>query len=731
MATKYCDHGAYGAGSVVGSTSGSSTTLVVESVSSGIVGIGSVLSGAGITPGTVITGFVSGTHGGVGSYTMSAAMTISSGTAISCKHASPLKTPLTWALPQEGDGSTTTGATASAVISLDMSTWTFVSGSSSFSVMGGTSFSVGAGANSATVCQYSATLTTMIDNIVACINTYGTNATVNFPEGWYAHKINNAVFARRTGNTLEIMTRSGSAAWNGLIGVTFTNVTNAANGVWAGGSGGCWGWIANDISNFLPSSIGVFGYGLWTPLGPLAGKLSPGDNIILRSAKEIYYSAAGTGTRPTAGTNGGTLAAPVIFTVDDSTVWADGSNPQIVFLFSPSHYGPGIIIGGAGVYNQLIAKKYNSTLYGVKIRIAGTVGHANAWPCILSCLGGSVVEGVELDTTETTTYNHAAYVETRGESTYYPGVIKHFRVATKSSVALAKISNTYDASLLLVNGSFAASYAAAHPGVISMDQTYARKQVVFDQCQFTGFVANSNLYNGALTNSDGQRIILRNCDFGNVSVRGPYVSGQPATFLGGDPYVKHVSSYSQYGARDFSVDAPSGTVEWNSSRSYPTLNASRLDGGGAWSILATPAVSSTYCHATFPLMVPRIGKINTLAAGSRTATVHIAVHENLSFSKASIAARFEYIDTSGKYCVVDTYDPLGAALTSDAGSVWSSEASGKVYYGFTAQNFNKYKITAALPDVQTGTEIGCFISLHAAVPNNSYGTFIDPEIDLV
>ena len=131
MSTRYVDHGCYG--DFVGTGSISGTTLTISAVTSGQLGIGSELSGTGIAAGTVVTALGSGL-GGTGTYIV-ASQTVSS-TTITGKYGQPLAVPYTWGVPQDGDGTASTPATASATVSVDMSGWTFTSGSSTFSVMG-------------------------------------------------------------------------------------------------------------------------------------------------------------------------------------------------------------------------------------------------------------------------------------------------------------------------------------------------------------------------------------------------------------------------------------------------------------------------------------------------------------------------------------------------------------------------------------------------------------------
>ena len=124
----------------------------------------------------------------------------------------------------------------------------------------GAPITIGAGATSGSNAQCSATYSTMLANIAAAIN-FCSNVTANVPAGWTAGKVYNTVYARANGNNLELMTRAGSASWNTLVALSFTNVTgSSADG--PTDQADAWGLLFNHRSTIWPGS-GIRWFTVW------------------------------------------------------------------------------------------------------------------------------------------------------------------------------------------------------------------------------------------------------------------------------------------------------------------------------------------------------------------------------------------------------------------------------------------------------------------------------------
>lgn len=728
MTDKYVDHGAYGDAVVTGSISG--TTLTVTAVTSGKLGVGSTLTTVGgLTNDTYISALGTGL-GGAGTYTVNNSQTVAS-TTITGKYAHPLNIPLAWGVPQEGDGSASTPATASATVSIDMSTWVFTSGSSTFSVMGCTALTVGAGANSATNAQYSATLTTMIDNMATAIN-LATATIVNRPSNWFAHKVRDAVYARRSGNSLELMTRSGSASWNSLVAMTFASVTNSSSASWSGGSGGCWGYLFHHRQlTMWPSAIANPNYGVigGGSMAPLAGYAAPGDVIHMRTGKEIAFRIT-TGTTCSTSFNG-TASAEVEYRVDAlQTVWtADPANSIIKLTRPETGYSPGALslsmgratIGGFVFLNApRTADGSRSFVMEVGYTAAGSDGFN---------LSGSAdyrqrIKGVAMLSKVSGIHDPLLMQQgTGGGTTVFEDCRLDCRRVAAASVVGTFYSNTpvnMEFHGVEFNGTTGAS---AHTGIFNANQL--QMGIVAQNCTFVGFVSGSKLMQPTPAYFDFNFAFL-GAQLGNVDLRGPVMGGagyQNRRGLFG--LVVEASDPN----RDFVCDQWQGFTEWNSKRSMPTANARLHDDVTPWSLHVVPAQNGTNILAAIPYLGPTLSKLNELADGARTVTAHIAIADTLAWTRREIEMVVTYIDTTGVQRTETTYDVAGSALAAST-LTWSAESGGKVSFvdgGTVLHDKYKLELTTAYA-IKTKSIITIQFKFRSTVTNTTQGVFIDPEV---
>jgi hypothetical protein len=723
MATRYCDHGAYGAGVVTGSIS--TTTLTVSAVTSGIINVGSQITGTGIADLTYVTALGTGL-GGAGTYTIAPSQTVAS-TSITCINANPLNIPLTWAAPQDGDGTATTAATASATVSVDMSTWTFTSGSSTFSVMGCTALTIGAGANSATNAQYSATYATMLANIVAAINLATANS-VNIPVGWTANQVRNTVYARVSGNNLELMTRAGSASYNTLVALTFTNVTGSSSQSWASGSGGCWGYLMNPLYAMLPSAVARYTYGIWCG-APLAGVLNGGDVVNIRSGKRIYVHSIivfDGFTIPAMGS----YNIPVDFVIDTSVVWSDGADPILLMdqIFNGNNYAT--VFGfQPNCYARILGTKYSSGLRNLKL--LGRSGSASAGGVYIHPRGNvyirqmhlehlTVAGAVQIGGILDSSGGHAAVLEDCYFKGYNSnGAVVQPYVMPGGGGAGWWIDIVFNGCLFEYLGSI------AHTGVLG-GAGYGTVSYVLNGCTFTGFVTGSELCNTGFASSIANinmEVQVISCNLGGITRRGAYYNGVAMRASDAVPYIS-VSTNAP--SADFSTDTPRGFIEWNSSQIFPKLNATLLNGVTKWSMRVRPSRTAGALRYTRNLYVPPIHKVNTLGTGVRTAIVNLLLDTTLTgWTDRDIWLILTYVKSDGvTTSSVSTVNGSGASLAS-SGAAWDTTQfndSGII-------NYNKHEISITTPDsVMDGTLMTVDIVINKTVSNATQGLFIDPEI---
>ena len=729
MASKYCDHGLYSAGVFTGSTS--TTTLTVSAITSGSVCIGQRITGTGVAANTFITANGTGL-GGTGTYTISVSQTVAS-TTLTGLHGVPQNAPVAamWGVAQEGDG-TALGAATPATVAVDMSTWTFTSGTSTFSVMGCTALTIGAGANSATNAQYSATYATMLANIVACINLATANV-VNVPAGWVTSQVRNTVYARANGNNLELMTRAGSASWNTLAALTFASVTGSSTQNWASGAGGAWGYLCNFYNvTMWPSAMGMATYGLWgQTVFPLAGTIDPGDVVNLRSGKSIQLTG---NSSPVAQMRSmGSAASPVIFLVDNSTIWSDGSDPLLEIYMNATNGGVGLSIqslttafahvlgrlSSGGVRNFKLRADGGVTAFGMGIGCAGAVRFEN-----IDLVGEGAAISPRFTNINGQTSTGALYTTLVNCRVKWLNQIASTYMATFTGVA-------YNTRVDFLNCEWdCGSPSAVQTGVFDLFQSTAQGQFRFVSNKFTAFVTGSRLHAAKVLTGTRWSAVFTNCNFGNLTVLGPTFFGSTIA-LEGLAGACGMTATSQFGNNDFFRDMGDAYVEWCSTRSYPTLSAVLFDGTTPWSMRAIPAQSTSAIAKMAPVELPRISKLNSLSTAIRTITVEFGLEQSLTWTKADISMRVAYTDTSGIARFEDSYDYAGGALTTStatwtnaSGAQFTFSDSGTIYF-----NKKKFALTTAYA-ILTNTEVSVWIMLHSSVADATKQLFIDPELGI-
>ncbi|MCX8003426.1 MAG: hypothetical protein N2688_00470 [Burkholderiaceae bacterium] len=744
MADLYCDPGLYGGAVVTGHIPHSTSTtysgvagktLVVTGVTSGRIGIGSILSGSGIPAYTRVSAFGTG-NGGTGSYTIETSdlgNVAAPSTTITGFNAMPQPTP-SWGVAQEGDG-TAPGAATPATVSIDMTSWVFTSGSSTFSVMGSTNFTVSASANSGTNAQYSATLTTMIDNIVAAIN-QSSSLIVNRPAGWAQPQVRDAVFARRTGNNLELMTRAGSASWNGLTAMTFANVTNSSAQTWSGGAGGAWGHLVNPQFTMWQAGLGPSGYGVWASSLVYAGRVQSGDTVYIRAGNKVigipnttYVNAAGFSVIDTQ--FGAATDARVTYVIEDGTnvsAWAaDAASSPLLTISLRNGGSIPVVSFGHNVRGKRYANGRRNLCFS-----GGAAGGLGIDFALYDL--NIALEGFEVGAFSGSDPVGGPVGRSRLGSA---GTNNNARAEYKN--ALIKNNSTNDPVLLFNTGSGASKrmiYSeitidnigsiAAHTGVIQASGDGISNGMVVG-CRFLNFQPGSALFTGNFTNQSV--VTIQDCEFGNVTNRRRFVSG--TAFAGPIQNLTRLVIQNLSGGRDFLFENRRGGVEWTSGAGFPTLSA-KLPGGAAWVWRVAPSVNSGNIGVLQRLELPQIVKINSLADGARQFRLEFCVYDQFSpvFNRADISMRVMYQATDDTFVVLDSFDGTGSALTTSS-VTWSDEVGGKVRLieGGTLLH-NKYRIvlsTLAGKNLKTGTPVYFWISVGRSAAAAAYTLFIDPD----
>ena len=730
MATRYCDHGAYGAtGSFSASTSGSSTTLTLTTPGSftGVIKPGMFLTGTGISAETYISSVTYNASDVVTAVTMSAARTISAATTITATGAgSPESVPV-WGSAQDGDGTASTAgtpATASIVFTGAPSTGSIA--------VCGVSLSPTWGASAATAA----------DALATAIN--ASTTTITGPASFTRlSQLRNHIYARgpSTGaaaGTCEIMTRQASASHAGLTAITHTlnNVSSGATITFSGGTGGCWGYLFNPTVTAWKSAVAVGGYGIWAAALPYCGALDAGDVVKVRSGKTITLVTNTNVTWTMAAM--GSAGSPVRFDIDNSTAWSDGADPVLKITEAHTSNSVKTWSHATTTFAHINAKQYSG---GQRNLVLEATGYGPTTPNASVHYGGPVrFDNVDLYCPGTPTASPGpqascsaqfnGYVTgTAGAATIFKNcrIVQPGQAPSSGQYGLIYQSVNFMTRAEFIGCEFALTApSTAWVHTISPSLGGPTQTVVLESCVFTGFVSGSRLIStGVAAPSLGQTLFAKNCKFGGITIFGPTYMGLGSGVL--DTGMMGVFAISQYGNREFVIDrAGKMYVEWQAAKGRPTLNARLHDGTTPWSIYVTTTATAANISRHSPAELPRIGKAiptnDQLTEGARTFRLNFLLESNLSWTKQDISILVDYIGTDDVPRTFDTYDPDAGALSTDGTSTWSATT-------WNGQTWNPTYFSVTTPEsVKAGTEVGIYIRIHTTCSADTRGAIIDPEI---
>lgn len=630
-----------------------------------------------------------------------------------------------WGVPQEGDGTSKDPAIASAVVSIDLSAATFVSGSSTVSIMGATALTIGAGANSATNAQYSATLTTMIDNLVVAIN-LATAVIANKPAGWYAHKVLDAVFARRNGNSLELMTRSGSASWNGLVAVTFANVTGASSGSWSGGSGGCWGWWFNNTG-----SLG--GAGTIWPSAWLAGTYSGVSNPLagLPDADALAYVRAKNNEVWHERAVGATIYIRTNVCVDNAgLVWPDSLNKTFTTGFGPAGGYGGQMVFGAGTNRTVLSALKRGGLVikscataassqAAVLHIHPAQGRSFAFRNVLfyeapgasfSASSSAILFSLDSSVSSTYTFNFlegCEFYSPRAVNGYvvvsYGGTGGKFNVVINDMDFTFPAASGAQAGLFYVSSRFGLSISNARMnspaafGLVRKDWSY----------NSSGMVHASNVRGFDLKTIP----ILGNVGYWGTGAAGLEFQCSTAINAGADSA--------------FRIEGNTHIVDWLPGNQYPSLDCT-TPAGTPWSWRWLWSGDTNFWIARTPSVALRLNARSLAGTAPRTITLELLVPTGMALDSSTIGMRVGYESPTGLKVATD----LTPALTGVAINTVASSAALWDKGGFAAYEAKKLVVTTPL-DVVSGSDL--VVELVASGPCPEVGgaaIFVNPRVSI-
>lgn len=646
-----------------------------------------------------------------------------------CDHgayATVLGTTPTWGIPQEGDGSSkdpsTAAATAALVFTANLAAGNTVT-------LCGVVFTAVASGASGSQFNVGASLSATLDNLVTTINnnslTVASGVAVGTP------RLRDLVFARNTsGTTLEVMMRIGSATLNGANN---TNCRLTGSGIststalpvnFAGGSGGCWGYLINTAAMGTNNTYAALAYGLMVLAAPLCAAAAgapavsalptANDSIFVRTGAGITFTCA-VNTVPNIGAH--TYPQNLVF--DSNTVWTgDSGTGQVTISLSMTSSDSSIRVTSANAVSKSMRCIRPG---GLRILWASSTG---GYPYILTYSGNrspALIEGVVFETPAN--FNAAvANMRMFGGSVYVTVRFKRcsfiMREARSSWSGLVLISGI-DGSLIFEGCDVQANHTAgADPGTVCQNTgLIAGAALRFVGCSFAGWAfGRYRIFPAGMSMGVGSEAVAEGCT--GINIGTTYV-GVSANRLDNPNYATVVTQSLDAGL-GYRYEYGAGVVDWNpdASPAYPTRSALLGDNATPWSIKLDWFASVV--NVVNNLTTPRMGSICRLSSAPRTVALDILTP--VAVTAADVAMRVHYVGTDNKaYC--DSTFGAAAALSSP-GAVWAGASN------YPSHSSRRLTLTTSQP-VKQGTEIAVYFEATSNPPGGTgVQLYVDPEVTI-
>lgn len=632
-------------------------------------------------------------------------------------YASNLGATPTWGVPQEGDGSATTAATAASIGSIKFTT---VPTTGTISVCGASVSTTSViGAASA-----DAAANALATNINATTNTVSASAAFGTPQ------LRNLVYARgpaggAAAGTCEIMARVGSASLNNATNSSAA-ITSTFDGTpvvtqFAGGSGGCWGWLFNDVALGASSSIGIASYGI----GIAKPYVFPAGVATLALTDYVWCRSTSGKSIDTGGNywSRGNLGFPLNLVVDTNTKWTGDSGTGVVKIIikcnTSSNVGfrPDFSGSNNGVFIGAIMKGGFRVEYDLS-NGSTTFTISTTGMCRLYHVDISEKPGASLGASSFFSMSAA------GNGSFHMASCSFTSLNARPSLPqqflqLSSYSGYWNFEDCDFNFNLSGSQSTIDTvGLLSM--TAPTGVIRFDGCRFsTGSTSKLKWFSNVITPNTFQVILERNTGV-RIGSSGMGIQGVAFNQRTGDnlPSLSLASADQGY---SFRHERTSGIVDWDYELgTYPYLAATQPD-GTPYSV-CIQWFANYYVQPCAPLATPKITKLNRLADGVRTVSVEMLVESGKTFDSGMIALQVSYLDTSNIVRRETSY--LNATLSTSTAS-WT----------FRGSNFNTYLSKKLSFNTSYSVKSNSEIAVEVVVLNNPPGNaltnvFVCPEFVL-
>lgn len=705
---------------------------------------------------------------GNGNYTLSSApLADGSGVALTGR-GGYAKDPWIWGQPLEGDG-LATGKAVAAVVSIDLTGVSAAAGnkfqlsgaelSCVASAAGNNQFNAGSGA-------------TLVANLVAAINRAANTVTV-LPHvtGWYAHKVQDVFFARADpGNSsiLQIMTRAGSAAYNGTsafaaVMVGFTGVTGGATRTFSGGVSGAWGYFLTPNIAMFASGIAAYTYGLYAQVPPLAGVVEAGDEVIMRSHSKFGGYTCYLLNNPNNNTAypafSGTADSPVVLRnyAKDGTIPAwenDGAEPQ--FSVGAVNSGSSQIYtcgtNSTTSYVEMIGSLYPSGKRGIAFVCYGPVVITVSPRFIFRYGNGNTFENVDFIGNS---YGTIMLSHSTQSASYHRTSFLNCRVSWErqrpTSFMVQGAKSGWDGGGDFLGCTFECRNpdAAQDTGVLDWaptNSTSMRYNLI--GCNFVGWRPGTKLSGSVYSNITIFTSVwnLRNCDFGEISNFGPSLRDYARASANGSAGTTGIYISSNVGKCVTMLDMPVAMIEWNHVTNPPCLNA-RLEDNTSWVYRVLPSMRANMIDLYNPVELPVFAKRVTAASGVKKITVNFLAEKSMAWTRRDVSILVQYTDTANVLRGETTHVRRNAPLLTAPASanVWTrplgSSAMGidpadlserATFYSNGVELFFNQRVLELQTryPVKTNTEVSVIFRVHRISSFDTDQLFVDPDFTI-
>lgn len=635
-------------------------------------------------------------------------------------YASALGTTPTWGVPQEGDGSSKDAATTAAIASVLFGS---VPTSGTISVCGVSISTTGV----LSAGSVGAAADALAANINAATTTVGASVAVGTPQ------LRNLVFARgpsggAPAGTCEIMMRVGSAtlnhASNANVAIAQTLSPAATLTQFAGGSGGCWGWLVNPAAIGVSSSIAVRTYGMlvskpmvWTftptQLDFIWARTQNGKTITLPAGQHI---------------DRGNVGFPLNLIFDTNTKWTGDSGAGVVRVELSTPTSGFTYFRPENSTTSTCAVSYSCLKKG-NLEIAFSAAAGSSTMSLFDSMAGAFV-GRGIRFVEATapsansnvwfgvyTYTSVRLYDCDLDCSAYTRTNLNFGPRLSISATGAGVFHWIGGAIKFnlngappdVTGFFNPAANMGGAGTYGLDiriegVSFTSGSAYKIKWQTSTTAAQTNFLSIVLKDNSGL-----NQDSGFAGMQNAFdwrrsPSHNSVLYLGGNT------------GRGQRREQWNGVAEWNpdASPAYPVLGATQQD-GTIYSIRLY-WLSSTASNSAQPFSYTSARR-NRLADGVRTIVQEVAFDSTKGIDGKHLSLQVRYIDADG---IPRTQNMFGSAPTSSAAS-WTGIESWS--------NFAAYKWTVVTSyPVKQNTMIECEVSLNGPPPGGSNtDVFLDPE----